>query len=68
MRNKFPLTPAWRAIASHFQDVVQIPIDPLLALEASDLDRKLLSWLKQLKTLSVDQSSLVRVDINPQTF
>jgi len=67
-RDKFPLTPAWRAIASHFQDVVQIPIDPLLALEANNLDRKLLLWLKQLKTLSVEQSSLVRVDINPQTF
>lgn len=67
-RNQFVLTPTWREITSHFLGITQIPLDPLMMLQAEGLVEKLLLWLQMIKRLSVDPSVLLRVDLNPQNF
>lgn len=65
-QDKFILTPVWQAMVAHFYNAAVIPLDPLMALQADNLQQKLLLWLKQLMPLTVDASVLLRVQTNPQ--
>lgn len=65
---EFVLTAAWREISPFLSNITQIPIDPLMQLQADNLFAKLLAWLKMIQSLSVDQSMMVRVDKNTQSF
>ena len=60
-RQDFIRTPTWQVLRSHFTNVKQIPLDPLMAVKRSTLLEKLLLWLNHIKSLSVTSSMLSRV-------
>jgi hypothetical protein len=60
-RQEFIRTPTWQMLRTHFTNVNQIPLDPLMSVQRSTLSEKLLLWLNHIKSLSVSSSMLLRV-------